>query len=81
MNGSLVGQPVSKATQQAGACGHKCHTIGLNVWIHTCPICYCANRNYDPTIPVPEDFPQLIDFLLNGYSFINGVRLHHQEYY
>jgi predicted nucleic acid-binding Zn-ribbon protein len=27
-------------------CGHMCHTVGLNPWAASCPICGCPNPKY-----------------------------------
>lgn len=35
-------------------CDHKCHTVGLNPWVESCPICFCPNPAYDPSVQVPE---------------------------
>ena len=29
-------------------CSHKCHAVGLNPWVESCPVCGCANVAYDP---------------------------------
>ena len=33
---------------QRKTCRHKCHTVGLNPWVESCPICGCPNPNYQP---------------------------------
>lgn len=37
-------------------CDHKCHhpDCGLNPWIEFCPICECANVNYDAEAVMPQ---------------------------
>lgn len=38
----------------ADNCNHKCHEVGLNPWVESCPICGCKNSNYDPNVSTPE---------------------------
>lgn len=37
-------------------CAHKCHNpeSTLNPWVESCPICGCANFDYDPKAKAPE---------------------------
>jgi hypothetical protein len=45
-------------------CDHKCHDkdCGLNPWIEECPSCCCANPKYDPKVPAPETWDELINW-------------------
>lgn len=41
-------------------CDHKCHKVGLNPWVYRCPVCGCSNPEYDPSIPFPQNFDELM---------------------
>ena len=43
-------------------CDHNCHESGMNPWIEECPICRCVNPKYDPKIPAPETWDELINW-------------------
>jgi len=47
-------------SKQLGTCDHKCHQVGLNPWIFTCPICGCENPKYDASVPVPQTLEELL---------------------
>jgi len=38
----------------SAGCGHKCHEVGLNPWVIECPICGCANKDFDPWANIPD---------------------------
>ena len=42
-------------------CEHKCHKPGrgLNPWVEACPVCGCANVDYDPNEPEPQTAEEL----------------------
>ena len=49
------------------SCEHKCHyptetERGLNPWIDFCSVCGCENPKYDPKIPAPETWDELLNW-------------------
>lgn len=44
------------------SCEHKCHKVGLNPWVEECPICGCVNPKFDPKIPAPTTWEELVNW-------------------